>query len=90
MLVNKNYCKKRTFDVKSPVITILITVYNAEKYLEDTLEAVLSQTFTEFEVICIDDGSSDGSADILSMYEKKDKRIKISFPVLFVKLTRYL
>ena len=78
MLVKKHTPqKKNTQCDKSPKVTVIIPVYNAEKYLADTLRSILSQTFTNFEVICIDDGSTDKSADILSMYEKKDKRIKV-------------
>lgn len=78
MLVKKHTPKKKnTLCDKSPKVTVIIPVYNAEKYLADTLRSILSQTFTNFEVICIDDGSTDKSADILSMYEKKDKRIKV-------------
>ena len=44
-------------------ISILVPVYNAEKYLEYCLESILAQTFTDFEVICMDDGSDDESGD---------------------------
>lgn len=49
-------------DVK---ISIIIPVYNVEDYLKECLDSLLRQTFTEFEIICIDDGSSDNSLDIL-------------------------
>ena len=48
-------------DVK---ISIIIPVYNVEDYLKECLDSLLRQTFTEFEIICIDDGSSDNSLDI--------------------------
>ncbi len=52
-------------------------VYNAEKYLRDSINSILNQTFTEFELLMMDDGSTDGSRKILDEYAKKDGRIKI-------------
>lgn len=60
-----------------PEISIIIPVYNAEKYLNMTLNSVLRQTFVDFEVICINDGSTDASWKILQEFSKKDNRIKI-------------
>lgn len=57
--------------------SIIIPVYNTEKYLKKCLDSVLAQTFTDFEVICVDDNSTDKSFDILTKYKLKDKRIKI-------------
>ena len=59
-----------------PFLSVIIPVYNAEKYLSQTLDSILTQTFSDFEVICVDDCSSDGSFEILEDYEKKDRRIK--------------
>ena len=50
-------------------ISIIIPVYNTERYLEECLQSVKNQTYKSYEVICIDDGSSDGSRNILSKYE---------------------
>ena len=58
-------------------ISVVIPVYNAEQYLDECLDSVLSQTFSDIEVICIDDGSTDKSLAILREYAKKDKRVKI-------------
>lgn len=60
-----------------PEISIIIPVYNVEKYLPRCLDSILAQTFTDFEAICVNDGSPDGSAGILSEYAKKDSRIKV-------------
>lgn len=60
-----------------PEISIIIPVYNAEKFLDMTLTSVLKQTFTDFEVICVNDGSTDNSWKILQTFAQKDKRIKI-------------
>lgn len=59
------------------LVSIIITVYNKEKYLVDALESVLGQTLQEIEIICIDDGSTDLSGKILDEYEKRDKRIRV-------------
>ncbi len=56
---------------------IIIPVYNAEKYLSDCLESLLAQTYRYWEAICINDGSTDRSGDILLSYAIKDERIKI-------------
>lgn len=60
-----------------PKISVIIPVYNTEKYLSECLDSVLKQTFTDIEVICVNDGSSDNSAKILEQYAARDKRIRI-------------
>lgn len=56
--------------------SIIIPVYNVETYLRECLDSVLNQTFDDWEAICVNDGSTDGSAAILEEYAKKDSRIK--------------
>lgn len=58
-------------------ISIIIPVYNVEKYLRDCLDSVVEQAYHNFEVLCIDDGSTDTSLDILEEYEKKYEFVKI-------------
>ena len=58
-------------------LSIIMPVYNVEKYLKECIDSILSQTFKDFELICIDDGSTDSSLDILNDYASKDSRIKI-------------
>lgn len=58
-----------------PKFSIVIPIYNSEKYLSECLDSILGQTFQDIEIICVDDGSTDGSADILRRYEKMDGRI---------------
>jgi len=58
-------------------ISIIIPVYNVEQYLAECLDSVINQTLQDIEIICVDDGSTDGSADILKEYAIKDSRIKI-------------
>lgn len=52
-------------------------VYNAAKYLSDAIDSILAQTLSDFEVIAVNDGSSDGSAGILDAYSKRDSRIRV-------------
>lgn len=58
-----------------PRISVIMPVYNSERYLKDTIESILNQTFTDFELIIIDDGSTDSSYKIIEEYRKKDNRI---------------
>ena len=58
-------------------VSIIIPVYNAEKYLGKCLESLLSQTLQEMEIICVDDGSSDGSPEILKRFQERDGRVRI-------------
>lgn len=60
-----------------PAISVIIPVYNVEKYLKKCLDTVLSQTFSDIEIICVNDGSKDNSRKILTEYKEKDCRIKI-------------
>lgn len=58
-------------------VSIIIPVYNVEKYLKQCLDSVVNQTLTEIEVICVDDGSTDNSLQILGEYAENDDRIKV-------------
>ena len=60
-----------------PKISVIIPVYNSEKYVRQCVESILNQTFSDFELICIDDKSSDNSVSILKEYACKDNRVKI-------------
>lgn len=59
----------------SPKVSVLMSVYNAERYLKDSIESILNQTFNSFEFIIINDGSSDSSLDIINHYKSTDDRI---------------
>lgn len=58
-------------------ISVLVPVYNVEIYLEHCLDSIINQTFKDIEIICIDDGSTDGSGAILDRYADKDGRIRV-------------
>lgn len=59
------------------MISIVIANFNSEKYIKETLDSILAQTYTNFEVLIIDDVSTDNSLDIIHDYQKKDVRIKL-------------
>lgn len=56
-------------------VSVLVPIYNVEKYLRQCLESVVSQTLEEIEIICLNDGSTDGSLEIIQEFQKKDPRI---------------
>ena len=60
-----------------PLISIVMPVYNGESYLEQTLESIDSQTCSDYELICVDDGSQDASLAILTRHASEDSRIKV-------------
>ena len=62
---------------KNPKISIIIPMYNVEKYLRRCLDSVQNQTFTDWQAICVDDGSPDKSGEIAEEYAKKDKRFVV-------------
>lgn len=64
-------------EVVTPLISIIVPVYNTEKYLHRCIDSIIAQTFTDWECILIDDGSTDGSPDICDEYAKNDNRIKV-------------
>ncbi len=61
----------------APVISVLLPVHNGEKYLSSAVDSILAQSFADFELLIIDDGSTDNSLAILRDYEKKDARIRL-------------
>jgi glycosyltransferase involved in cell wall biosynthesis len=61
--------------LKIPKVTVLMPVYNGQKYLKEAIESILNQTFEDFEFLIINDGSTDKSEDIIEEYKKKDSRI---------------
>jgi glycosyltransferase involved in cell wall biosynthesis len=64
--------------MNSPVISVILPVYNAERYVTQAIESILAQTFTDFELLITDDGSTDRSLPILQQYAAKDCRIQLT------------
>ena len=63
--------------MKQPSISIIVPIYNMEKLMRKCLDSILAQTFTDFECLLIDDGSTDDSPAICDEYAQKDARIKV-------------
>ena len=63
--------------MNNPCVSIVMPIYNAEKFLNKSLESVLNQTLNNIEIICVNDGSTDNSLNIINYYAKNDKRIVI-------------
>lgn len=61
--------------INNPTISVVISVYNGEKYLSEAIESVLNQTYKDFEFIIINDGSTDNSLEIIKKYQNQDERI---------------
>lgn len=59
------------------MISIIVPIYNTKKYLRECLDSILNQTFFDYELLLIDDGSTDGSSDIIKEYAAKDTRIRV-------------
>ena len=76
-MINLSLAKRRKMMKNNPLISVIVPVYNIEKYLSACLNSIIRQTYQNLEIICINDGSTDSSAEILQEYAKKDRRIKI-------------
>ena len=63
--------------MKKPVLSVIVAIYNVDKYLAKCLDALINQTLSDIEIICVNDGATDGSANILKKYAEQDYRIKI-------------
>jgi glycosyltransferase involved in cell wall biosynthesis len=63
--------------MNQPKVSIIMPVYNGEKYLKESIESILSQTFKDFEFLILNDGSTDQTQKILEQYQKKDARIRL-------------
>jgi len=61
----------------TPIVSVVMSVFNGERFLREAVESILNQSFRELEFIVIDDGSTDGSASILDSYQNSDSRMKV-------------
>ena len=59
------------------LVSIITPAYNAEKYINDTIASVISQTYQYWEMVIVDDASNDNTNKIINKYQQKDKRIKL-------------
>ncbi|MGH3357704.1 MAG: glycosyltransferase family 2 protein, partial [Nocardioidaceae bacterium] len=64
-------------DSRGPTVSVVLPIYNVEEYLRECLDSIVEQDFDDFEVLVVDDGSPDGSADIAAEYAGRDSRLKI-------------
>ncbi len=62
----------------NPLVSVLMTAYNREKFIADAIESVLASSYTNFELIIVDDGSLDNTAGVAKKYEANDSRIRVS------------
>ena len=63
--------------IDNELVTIIVPIYNAEKYLKNCIESVLKQSYPYFTLLLIDDGSTDNSIKICNYYSNIDKRVKV-------------
>ena len=63
--------------IKDSLVSIIVPVYNAKNYLEACLDSIINQSYKNIEIILIDDGSNDGSSDIVDLYARNDSRIRV-------------
>lgn len=63
--------------MNNPKVSVIVPVYNVEKLLQRCIDSILAQTFTDFELLLIDDGSKDKSGEICDEYAAKDSRIRV-------------
>ena len=69
--------KKHFIQMITPQISVIVPVYNMERYLKDCVDSILAQTFSDFELLLVDNGSTDKSLDICTAYAEKDNRVKV-------------
>tara|TARA_B100000029_G_scaffold301281_1_gene294177 strand:- start:33804 stop:34880 length:1077 start_codon:yes stop_codon:yes gene_type:complete len=80
--------KNKNIILSNPVITVLMSVYNGERYIQESIESILTQTYENFEFIIIDDGSKDKTKELIRSYD--DKRIKFFVNKKNIGLTKSL
>ncbi|MDR2667669.1 MAG: glycosyltransferase [Puniceicoccales bacterium] len=71
------FCCRLRFFPSNPKVSICIPVYNCEKYIAAALDSAIGQTLKNIEIVCVDDGSTDGTAAILNSYAARDRRIRL-------------
>lgn len=74
---NESLINAKDKTLKKPIISVIMAVYNDEKYLREAVESILNQTYGNFEFIIFDDASTDNSANILKKFAMQDKRVRL-------------
>src|SRR5262249_44460136 len=69
---------ERLKPMSQPSVSVMMPVYNAERYVGKAIESVLNQTLSDFELVIVNDGSTDGSLEILQEYAARDPRIRLT------------
>lgn len=69
--------RKRSADIDHPRVSVLVPIYNTERYLRHCLQCLVDQTLRDIEIICINDGSTDSSSDIIAGFASRDARIRV-------------
>lgn len=77
MLKKNNYCDKKNIGMNKPKISVIMPAYNAGKFIVESIESVLNQTYKNFELLIIIDVSNDDTERIVKEYAAKDKRVKL-------------
>ena len=62
---------------ETPKVSIIVPIYNVEQYLRQCLDSLVNQTYKNIEIVCVDDGSTDNSGEILNQYAESDARISV-------------
>jgi glycosyltransferase involved in cell wall biosynthesis len=72
-----NEAEQRSLEKSEPTISVVMPVHNDEQYVAEAIESILNQTFGDFELIIVDDGSTDNSPEVIDSYAAKDGRIRV-------------
>ena len=69
--------QKTASGIDSPIVSVIVPIYNASRYLARCLDSILAQSYSKIEVLLVDDGSTDGSGDIADQYGREDERVTV-------------
>ena len=75
--IYESYRSYQATDIEGPLVSVVVPVHNVEGYLGECLDSIIGQTLADFEVLCVDDGSTDASLEILARYEARDARVRV-------------
>lgn len=75
--LQESYLSYQNIEASGPAVSVIVPVYNVRDFVRECLDSIRAQSFTDFEVVCVDDGSTDDSLEILEEYAAKDSRVKV-------------